>query len=145
MIAFARRSLRPLWSKRFIRFVFVGIANTALSYAVYAVMLMLGLAYAAANFIALLAGIVTGFKLQGTYVFRRTELRLFWRFVVCWALIYCFNIIFIAQMMRLGFNAYVGGAIALPFVTALSYVMQKTLVFRRPVSQQQDPRSLERR
>jgi putative flippase GtrA len=116
-------------TKQFLMFIAVGCVNTAFSYAVYALALACGLAYPAANLLALVAGILLGFKLQGRYVFRRNEYQLFWRFLGCWILLYCFNIGFIASMLRLGLNAYWGGAIALPFVTALSFILQKYVVF----------------
>ena len=119
---------------RFVRFLLVGTVNTFFSYAVYAVMLYLGLSYVYANFIALIAGIFFSFVTQGTFVFGSRERRLFWRFVLCWAVIYVANIFLIKTLLGMGMNAYVAGAVALPPIVLLSYYAQKLFVFRLPKS-----------
>ncbi len=122
------RTLDPQWIQAG-RFVVVGLFNTAFSYAIYAVFLRLGLGYALANFLALVLSILVGFKLQGSLVFRNSDNRRLFRFVVAWALIYGFNIFVIARFLAMGFDAYASGALALPFTTVLSYLLQKFFVF----------------
>lgn len=113
-----------------LRYLVVGIFNTGLSYALYALFIYLGLDYKAANLLSLLIGIVISFKTQGRLVFKNTSNRLFGRFVVSWVLIYFFTIALIGQIIDLGFNAYWAGAMALPFSVASSYLIQKYYVFR---------------
>ncbi len=115
---------------QFIRFVLVGIVNTGFAYAIYAGLLYLGLGYASANLIALILGIVVSFKTQGILVFKDSANRRMIRFVLVWAMIYLFNIFLIGRFIAFGLNPYVGGALALPFVTVLSYIAQKLFVFR---------------
>lgn len=122
-------------NRRVVRFLVVGVVNTAFSYAVYAAMLFVGMSYAYANLIALIAGIVFSFRTQGTFVFDNRDWRLFGRFVVFWALIYLANILFIKLIIELGFDAYVAGAMALPLIAVLSYIVQKIFVFRIPKPQ----------
>jgi putative flippase GtrA len=126
------RTLAALFSKQFYRFLIVGALNTALSYAVYVVGLAVGFSYAVASLISLTTGILVGFKAQGKYVFARPEYRLFWKFLSCWVLIYFVNLLFIREMINLGFNAYMAGALALPFLIVFSFVVQKFVVFRSP-------------
>ncbi|HYT65934.1 MAG TPA: GtrA family protein [Vicinamibacterales bacterium] len=114
------------------RFLVVGGLTTAFSYAIYALLLLLGLNYAISNFGALVGGILFGFKTQGTLVFGNPDNRLIWRFVACWLLIYAVNVTFIQRMMSLGLNAYISGALALPVIAAISYLVQRFLVFRLP-------------
>jgi len=90
---------------------------------------MVGLGYALANFLSLITGILFSFKTQGTLVFNNTAHGLFIRFVICWLIIYLCNIGFIRQMLIFGLNAYAAGALALPFIAVLSYLLQKYLVF----------------
>lgn len=113
-----------------LRFVVVGVGNTAFSYAIYAVFLFIGFGYAIANLFALLISIVFSFKTQGRFVFNNTDNRRFLRFVIAWTLIYLATIALIGQLIALGLNAYVAGALALPFSTALSFVTQKYFVFK---------------
>lgn len=115
---------------QFIRFVLVGIVNTGFAYVIYAGLLYLGLGYASANLIALIVGILVSFKTQGILVFKDSTNRRLIRFVLVWAVIYLFNIFLIGRFIAFGLNPYVSGALALPFVTVLSYIAQKLFVFR---------------
>jgi len=63
--------------KRFVRFLLVGTLNTAFSYLVYALLLLVGLHYAAANLGAVVLGIIFSFKTQGVLVFRDPRNALF--------------------------------------------------------------------
>lgn len=116
---------------QFLRFIGVGVFNTLLVYAVYALALALGLLYPVANFIALCTGILISFTTQSKFVFNRWEYRLFWRFLLSWALIYCANVAFIHQMIALQFNPYQAGMLALPANAVLSFFIQKHFVFAR--------------
>ena len=132
-VTFAERVRRefvdPLLSHRIIRFLLVGGINAVFSYSVYAVFLLVGLGYALANLLALIAGILFSFKTQGTWVFNNTANRLFFRFVICWLLIYLCNIGFIRQMLIFGLDAYTAGALAIPPIVVISYLVQKYFVF----------------
>lgn len=113
-----------------VRFVCVGIANTLFSYGIYAGLIYLGLRYSSANLVALILGILLSYKTQGMLVFRTSTNRRLLRFVMAWSVIYLLNIFLIARFIALGLNPYISGALALPFVTLLSYLSQKCFVFR---------------
>ena len=73
------------WSRfPFVRFILIGVVNTGFSYAVYAVLLLLGFHYAVANLVALILGIVFSFRTQGRFVFYNSSQQLFLRFVFGW-------------------------------------------------------------
>lgn len=114
---------------RFARFILVGTLNTAFSFGLYVVFLMVGLPYAIANLLALIAGILVSFRTQGQFVFGNRDTRLLGRFALCWGLVWLVNILLIAVFLRLGLDAYWAGAFALAPTTVLSYFMQKVLVF----------------
>src|SRR5690242_21327465 len=61
--------IAALFHIRFLRFVLVGVMNTAFSYLVYALALLVGLNYALASLIAVVAGVFFSFRTQGTLVF----------------------------------------------------------------------------
>ena len=115
---------------QFVRFVIVGIVNTAFSYAIYAALLYAGMNFAAANLTALVVGILFSFKTQGALVFGNEGNRRLVRFVLVWSLIYAVNLFLITRFMALGFDSYTSGALAVPFATVLSYLAQKFFVFR---------------
>lgn len=112
------------------RFVIVGTFNTSISYCIYAVMLFMNQSYAIANLIALVSGIVIGFKTQGLIVFRNRDNLLIFRFILLWSIIYTLTIVFIGNLIKIGLTAYTSGVLALPFSTILSFFGQKYFVFR---------------
>jgi putative flippase GtrA len=119
-----------LYNSRFLRFLIVGGATTAFSYVLYASLLFLGVNYLFASMAALVAGILFSFKTQGRFVFGNSDNRRLGRFVFCWVLIYAANVTFIREMMALGINGYVSGALAIPANIVLSYLVQRFIVFR---------------
>ena len=118
-------------SSRVVRFLSVGGVVTAFSYGVYVLLLFVGVNYAVASLVSLTAGIVFSFKAQGTFVFDNTDNTRLGRFVLCWLLIYGANVLFIKRMMMLGLDGYVSGALAIPAIATLSYVVQRFVVFRK--------------
>lgn len=122
--------MRRLLRLQFARFLLVGLVNTGFSYAVYAVLLYLGVVYYAANFGAMALGVGFSFLTQGRLVFSNRDPRLIFRFAAGWIVIYGINIGIIALLLRcLDLNAYVAGALALVPITLISYFVQKFLVF----------------
>lgn len=114
-----------------VRFVLVGLLNTSFSYLIYAALLFVGLVYQMANLLAVIVGVLFSFKTQGHLVFDNHDNRLLGRFILSWAFIYLVTITLIGRIVALGFNAYLAGALALPFSVALSYLSQKYFVFRQ--------------
>lgn len=123
------RKCVSLLNSQFLRFILVGGFNTILAYAVYALALALGLLYPAANFIALVTGILISFTMQGKYVFNRLDYRSLWRFLLCWLLIYCVNIAIIGELIEYRLDPYAAGAMALPVIVLISFMVQKHFVF----------------
>lgn len=115
---------------QFLRFLVVGVLNTAISYLIYAALLAIGLNFAYANLGAVLLGIVISFKNHARLVFRQNDNRLIVRYACFWLLIYGANIAIIAWLKSLGFNSYSAGAVALAPIVVLSFVLQKFFVFR---------------
>jgi len=90
-----------------------------------------GLNYAIANLGALLAGILFNFKTQGALVFGNSDNRFLWRFAAWWLAIYVLNVSLIGEFIALGVDKFVAGLLPIPWTTALSYFMQRFLVFGR--------------
>jgi putative flippase GtrA len=124
--------MRTLLRLQFVRYVLVGIGNTLFSYGAYVLFLLVGFDYRVANLLALAFGVAVSFKMHGRLVFNNSNNRLFWRFALTWTLIYLATITLIGRFIAYGLDAYVSGALALPFSTALSYLSQKYFVFRAP-------------
>lgn len=99
-----------------------------LSLAVYYLALhILGLPYYLASALAVLAGILVGFKAHGALVFNNKGN--FWRYVLVWIGIYLGNIALIA-LVRDYTGDYWAPIVLLPFTTLLAYVLLKKLVYK---------------
>jgi putative flippase GtrA len=116
-------------NSQFVKYVLVGLVNTAFSYGVYAALIYIGQAYWIANLWALILGIAFSFTTHGTLVFRNATRATFVRFLAAWTLIYMFNTAVIAALMRASMNAYLAGAIATIPGTLASYFILKLVVF----------------
>jgi putative flippase GtrA len=124
--------LQLAWRHVLVRYVVVGVANTGFSYAVYALGLAFGFSYPIASLITLIAGICLSFKTQGRFVFRNMRNSLFGRFLVSWVLIYLGHIGVVALCLRLGLNAFIGGALAMPSNVVAGFLLQRFFVFGGP-------------
>ncbi len=111
-----------------LRYVVVGGLNTAFSLSIYyAALHLFGLPYYIASGVAVLAGIVVGFKAHGALVFKSKGN--FLRYVLVWVSIYLGNILLIA-MVRDFTGDYWAPIVLLPFTTLLAYVLLNKLVYK---------------
>ena len=125
--------IKELWGKidsRFIRFVFVGVLNTAFGFGVYCLMIWIGVPYWWSTLISNVLGVLFNFKTIGILVFENSSNRLFFRFVSCYVLAYGLNVGIIYLLTHsAGLNDYWSGLIATPFVALFSFFYQKLFVF----------------
>lgn len=122
-------AVRNLIKLQFIRYVVVGVGNTAFGYGAYAAFLFFGIEYRVASLLALVLGIAFSFTTQSTMVFRNATLITLVKFVVAWVILYLLNISLIALLMRASMSAYSAGAVATVPVTLVSYFVLKFAVF----------------
>lgn len=113
-----------------LRFLLVGVLNTAFSYAVYALLITIGLPIAWASLGALLIGVVWSFMTQGKIVFKKLSKASFFKFVLNWTVIYFMNVELIYKLIQFNMNAYSAAAVATIPVTIISYFSMKYIVFK---------------
>ena len=114
----------------FIKFILVGILNTIFSYAVFALLIFLGLHYTLALFIATVLGVLFNFKTFGKLVFRNAHNKLFFKFILIYAMLYVFNIGTLKILLLFSINVYVAGIITTIIAALLSYLLNKEFVFK---------------
>ena len=119
----------PWQDARLLRFLIVGAINTALSYAIYALGLRVGLAFPVASLVALVCGLLISFVTQGVFVFASALKGRFPRFLAVWAVIYLVTIAVIWVQTRLGVSDYLAGLLAIPVTAVLSFLLQRRYVF----------------
>jgi putative flippase GtrA len=110
-----------------LRFLAVGVVNTAFGIGVYWLLLYTGLAYPWASFLSLLVGIVFSFNSHRLAVFKTGGG--FFRYVLVWASIYFVNIELIS-IIREDTGDYVAGIAVLPVNVVLAFILMKRFVFR---------------
>ncbi len=124
-----------IWQRidsQFIRFIFVGVLNTAFGYGVYCLGIWIGLSYWWATLVANVLGVLFNFKTIGVLVFENPNNRLFFRFVLCYVLAYFINVGIIKLFTQFtSLNQYISGFIAIVITALFSFFFQKLIVFRK--------------
>jgi|SRR5208283_2308815 len=117
-------------SKRFIRFILVGILNTGFCYSLYALLIFLGLRFDLAILIATILGVLFNFKTTGTLVFNNRQKNLILRYFGAYSIIYLLNVLLVWLMLKSDISSYLAQAFAMPVLAVLSYVLQRDFVFK---------------
>jgi putative flippase GtrA len=117
-------------SKQFMRFILIGILNTAFGYSLYALLIFLGLRYDLAILIATVLGVLFNFKTTGALVFNNRQNNLILRYFGTYSIIYLLNVLLVWLMLKSNINSYLAQAFVMPVLVVLSYAMQRDFVFR---------------
>jgi putative flippase GtrA len=121
-------------SRLFARFVAVGVLNTLFGYTCFAVFVRIGLDESLALLGATVLGIAFNFKSTGALVFRSHDNRLILRFVLIYGVCYGVNLALLKLLKLTGWPAYVNGALSMPPVALLSFILMKRYVFPRQIT-----------
>jgi len=116
-------------SKQFLKFLAVGLLNTAFGYGVFAVFLAINLHYSAALALSTILGVLFNFKTIGTLVFSSHDNRKIFRFVAVYFFVYFLNVAGIGFFESNGYSPFLSGAILLPIRAVLSFILLKKMVF----------------
>jgi len=120
--------------KKFLRFLAVGLVNSAFSYSVYALLIFLGVHYALAVLVANVLGVLFNFKTTRRLVFQSNDNRLIFNFVLVYASVYLLSVSSLKILLWLGLNRYFAGAlIALPMAGVTFTLMSRFVFKKRPV------------
>lgn len=118
-----------LYKSKFCRYVAVGLLNTVFGYGIFALLIYLGLRYPFALFLATVLGILFNFKSIGSLVFASHNNQLIYRFCIVYLIIYALNLIGLKSLSLIGVNVYVSGAILLPAMAVIGFIINKRFVF----------------
>lgn len=119
-----------LWRHEAVRFVVIGALNTLFGFSAYALLVYLGVQYHLAITISTVAGILFNFRTTGSLVFRNTSTRLLVRFAAVYGFTYLLNMGLVTLLVNMGIGEIISGALALPVIVAVTFVVQKTIVFK---------------
>ena len=120
--------------KQFLRFNVVGVLNTALTYGIYSGLVAFGLHHIAAVGVEYVFGIVFSYLMNKRFTFTvrgRAGSGMFLRMIVAYLPMLLLNAVLLWLLVdRLHWNKYAGQAVALSFVSVLSFTAQRMFVFR---------------
>lgn len=118
-----------LWRVRLARFLVVGVFNTAFGYGVFYALLVVGLAPTPALALATVIGVVFNFVTTGRVVFANADATRLWRFASVYGVVFIVNAALLEAAMALGVGPALAQALLLVPCVALSYILNRTLVF----------------
>lgn len=108
----------------------VGSINSAFNYSLYAILIFSGLGHIIASTGAFAAGMIFNFKAHAKFVFKTKNRNSFYLYIVSWIVIYFVNIIVLDLMVRSGVDSYLAGALLMPPLAVLAFVVLRFIVFR---------------
>jgi putative flippase GtrA len=117
--------------RHFLRYLIIGGINTLFGYGIFALLLYLGLHYALASFLAICAGILFNFNTTGRIVFKNSNHRLLFQFLIVYSIIYLINVLLLKLMVMYAINLYLGSATTVLPMAFLAYLLNKKFVFNQ--------------
>lgn len=115
---------------RGVRFILVGILNSAFGYACYSLCTYLGFGYFGASATAMVLGILFNYRTIGALVFK-DQAASFWRFAACYLLVLAFTVLLLEASGRIGLDPYLAGLVVAIPSAGLSYFLQRQFVFTK--------------
>jgi putative flippase GtrA len=113
---------RPaLW--RFVKFLFVGVLNTAFGYAVYAVLILIGLAPQPSLAIASFIGVLWNFGIHKRLVFDTQGYRRLPHYILGYCFVYAINATALAVALRAGLHPLMAQALLILPMALLAFVV----------------------
>lgn len=117
--------------QQLIRFVLIGCVNAVFAYSVYCLFIFVGFHYTLAVFLSTVIGICFSFKTMGRFVFNNTDNKLIFKFFAVYGLCYFLNIGILRLLTGSGLhNLYLAGLISSGLVAAVSFCLNKWVVFK---------------
>jgi putative flippase GtrA len=123
----AQRELRHA-----VKYGIVGVANVAIDFTIYAVLVSLGVWYVAAKALSLIVATANGYTWNRTWTFRvgRHRNSTLSKYVAVQAGCYAINVALLAALVEgLGMGAVSAQAVVLPFIAGLSFLAQRLWTF----------------
>lgn len=124
-------SLHELLAARALRFLAVGVVNSAVGYVLYLVGLIAGAAPSVALVLATVMGALFNYFSTGRLVFQNLGMDRLPHFLLAYFLVYVLNLALLQALISIGLSAGLAQLLLLPEVALASYLLFKHWVFRR--------------
>lgn len=117
-------------SRRFLRFLAVGVLNTAFGYGVFSAGVLMGLPSHWALAIANIVGVCFNFFTTGRLVFSNSDNGRIVRFILVYVVVYLGNVGLLKAAEGLGASPVLAQLFLLPLVVVASFLLMRAFVFR---------------
>lgn len=114
---------------RFIRFLLVGLLNTAFGYSVFAFFILIHIHYAIAALLSTVCGVLFNFKTTGKIVFGNHDNSLLLRFFGVYAVTCVLGVLFLKLSTTYQWNVLLAAAVMMPPMAVVSYTLNRLFVF----------------
>lgn len=115
----------------FVKFILVGILNTAFGYGAFALLMYTGLHYSAAVVLSTIAGILFNFKTTGVLVFKNKDNSLIFKFIAVYTLVCITGIIILRLAQIAHINLYFAGLVSTGICALTAFLLNKNWVFKK--------------
>ena len=115
--------ITELLTSQFIRFLLVGLLNTAFGYSIYFVLVLLGFQPQVALLVSFAAGVLWNYFTTARLVFDTHGARRFPAYIVAYMFIYAINAGSLQALLKIGLSPLVAQAVLLPLLAVLAYIL----------------------
>lgn len=122
---------REAEARRFTRFLWVGLLNTGVGYALFAALILAGLSSTAAVIGSTVIGTIFNYRTISWIVFRCRDRRVLPRFLLLYVGQCAINIVLLHAAKATGASALLAGAVILPIIAVLTYIAMRQFVFKK--------------
>ncbi len=116
--------------RQFVRFLAVGLLNTAFGYSLFSLLIWCGVASQISLLVCAVSALIFNFVTTGRLVFKNRDNRLLGRFFVTYTAVYLLNLILLEITRIKGITPIPGQGLCLFVTIPLSFIIQKLFVFR---------------
>ena len=119
-------------NQKIVKFLGVGLINTIVGYAIYAILILLNIPYLAALFMATVAGVTFNYFSIGQLVYKsKGGLIVFAKFVASYGVVYFVNATVLVILIRsFQVDPYIGQALCVPLSVLLSWLLMNYWVYK---------------
>jgi putative flippase GtrA len=114
-----------------LRFIIVGMLNTAFGYAVFAIIYLLTRAPVVAIVMGTIIGVIFNFFTTGRIVFENNQVSRLIPFALNYAVTCVLNILLFKFLQNLGLQVFIAQFVCLPPMVLIAFVLNRKFVFGR--------------
>ena len=118
--------------RRFIKFLFVGLVNTAFGYGVYAVFVLFGTPPQIALLVTFVIGVLWNYITTARFVFEVTGFGRLPAYCICYVFIYLLNAGTLQGAMNYGIEPLLAQAVLTPIFAVITFVLVSFVMRERP-------------